>query len=585
MPKEENRYSYLNLLRIIQKSTSPYRNSFLFGSFLRISSDIMSLYNLYTMASMIGFFGHYRIGDSLYPFWLLIAKWLFSYLYVITVRQIAKFVCYQVAVKTNFDNQLRAIKHLSLLDIAWHEKENTGNKLKRIRSGSEGLERLIRIWADNIIQSSINFIGMTAILAVTDLKVGLIMIFYMVFYTIVSIPLSARAHKAARKVNQEEEDFDGLSFEVLNNVRSVKVMGMFDRLYTLLDAQKRRIISSVRTRVFHFRFKSGAQGYATQVFRVAAFVVIAFGIASGQYEVGFLVLFNFYFTGVRTSIEDLSDLSQDITIARYNIFRLQTIFEEKIKIDDNTSKIDFPINWKKIRLNNVSFGYGDNIVLRNVSFDINRGEKIGIVGLSGAGKSTLFKLMLKEYENFTGDIFFDDVSIRDIKKSSFYNRVAVVLQETEVFNFSLKDNIQIAGDGKPNALALETALETAHVSDFMAKLPEGVNTLIGEKGVKLSGGEKQRLGIARAVYKQPDILFLDEATSHLDLESEEIIKDSLHKFFQNVTAVVIAHRLTTIQEMDRIILIEGGEILEQGSFKELSKKHGRFFQLWEKQRL
>jgi ATP-binding cassette subfamily B protein len=264
---------------------------------------------------------------------------------------------------------------------------------------------------------------------------------------------------------------------------------------------------------------------------------------------------------------------------------MRDIFAEPVRIDDDKNKRMFPPEWKTISIRDVSFAYGNHVVLDHVSFDIHRGERIGIVGLSGAGKSTLFKLLLKEYEDFTGDILFDDVSIRKIKKSAYFGHVAVVLQDTEVFNISLKDNITIASPGQGSKKMLEQALEVAHVKDFMKKLPDGVHTIIGEKGVKLSGGEKQRVGIARAIYKQPDVLFLDEATSHLDLESEEKIKDSLHQFFQEVTAVVIAHRLTTIQEMDRILLIENGKLLESGDFAALMKQRGRFFELWEKQRL
>jgi ABC-type multidrug transport system fused ATPase/permease subunit len=221
-----------------------------------------------------------------------------------------------------------------------------------------------------------------------------------------------------------------------------------------------------------------------------------------------------------------------------------------------------------------------------MSLEVKRGEKIGVVGLSGAGKSTLFKLLLKEYESFTGAITFDSTPIQHIKKSDYFNHVAVVLQDTEVFNFSLKDNVTVANDAeKDNEELLQRSLDIAHVTDFLHKLPHGTDTVIGEKGVKLSGGEKQRLGIARAIFKQPQLLLLDEATSHLDLESEEKIKDSLHTFFENVTAIVIAHRLTTIKAMDKIIVIENGQLVEQGNFDELYKKQGRFFELWEKQKL
>jgi ABC-type multidrug transport system fused ATPase/permease subunit len=205
--------------------------------------------------------------------------------------------------------------------------------------------------------------------------------------------------------------------------------------------------------------------------------------------------------------------------------------------------------------------------------------------LSGAGKSTLLKLLLKEHENYEGDIVIDEVSLRKITKSSYFEHVAVVLQDTEVFNFTLRDNITISNSERAqDETQLQRSLDIAHVSDFIDTLPDGYDTIIGEKGVKLSGGERQRVGIARAVFKDPQLLLLDEATSHLDLESEEKIKDSLHLFFQDVTAVVIAHRLSTIREMDRIFVLEGGNILEQGSFEELHEKRGRFRELWDKQK-
>ena len=185
-----------------------------------------------------------------------------------------------------------------------------------------------------------------------------------------------------------------------------------------------------------------------------------------------------------------------------------------------------------------------------------------------------------------GEIKIDDVSINTIKADDYLSRVSVVLQDTEVFNLSLKDNITIVRPEKEHERALlERTLTVSHVKDFVAKLKDGVNTLIGEKGIKLSGGERQRLGIARAVFKEPEILLMDEATSHLDIESEKKIQDSLHEFFKNVTAIVIAHRLTTIKLMDRILVIEKGKIIENGSFDELYAKKGRFYELWEKQQL
>ena len=193
---------------------------------------------------------------------------------------------------------------------------------------------------------------------------------------------------------------------------------------------------------------------------------------------------------------------------------------------------------------------------------------------------------MKERENYEGEILIDNVPLKSISKSDYFRHTAVVMQDTEVFNFPLRSNVTISNYERENdEKLLDKALSVAHVLEFAEKLPQGIDTLIGEKGVKLSGGEKQRVGVARAIFKDPELLLLDEATSHLDVESEEKIQDSLHKFFKSVTAIVIAHRLTTIKEMDKILVIEGGKVIEQGTFTKLHRAKGRFHELWEKQRL
>lgn len=576
--------SSFEFLKHIAYFIRPYRWRFLFASLVRLSGDLVYLYAAYALAHLITALGEYTTGKSVTPIWFFLIGWAVVQTYSSSARQVAKYLCYTLAERVNLDSQLHAFAHIQLLDIAWHEKENSGNKMKRVSNGGEGLERLLRIWIDNLIEITVNCIGMIIVLAWIDRTVAAMMALFVLSYLCINFPLSRRATAAARKVNQREEDFSGLGFEMMNNIRTVKVMGLFKALFARLDAISKNVYTAIVHRVYRFRLQSWVQSTWAHFFRIVVFIFIIYGILNGQYALSFFLLFNFYFNSVRESVDELSSVAQDITVARYNVFRLKEILNEKVRIDDDTNKVPFPSNWKTIFLQNVSFSYGNAPVLRNISFDIKRGEKIGIVGLSGVGKSTLFKLLFKEYENFTGDILFDDVSIRNIKKSSYFTRVAVVLQDTEVFNFSLRDNIIIASP-KRSEDRLAQALEVAHVTDFMHKLPQGLDTLIGEKGVKLSGGEKQRLGIARAIFKQPDILFLDEATSHLDVESEEKIQDSLHQFFKDVTAVVIAHRLTTIQEMDRILLLEDGKLLESGSFKTLHRKRGRFFELWEKQKL
>ncbi|OGH65876.1 MAG: hypothetical protein A3B90_03170 [Candidatus Magasanikbacteria bacterium RIFCSPHIGHO2_02_FULL_41_13] len=584
--EELQKFSYWDIIKGLKKLLHPYRGRFWLGSFLRLTSDLAGLYGYYALTKLISFFSDYSVGKSLDEFWFFFVLWNLSFIYSNVSRQGAKYLCNRIAERVKLDSKLSALKHLSLIDIAWHEKENTGNKLKRVENGGDGWDKLIKIWVATLIPVMVNIVGMIFVLSRTDLRVGLIMLAFLVTYLCVSVPLGRRASKAARLVNQHEEDFSGLAFESLNNIRTVKVMNIFPYLFPRLKKQAAEISKAVTRRVWCFRSKSAAQSSWSQIFRAGAMFLIGYGIIEGRYGIAFLVLFNFYFSILRESVEELSEVSQEFVIARHHLSRLNDILLEPVRIDSDKNKKSFPANWKTISFHNVSFAYGENQVLKNISFDIHRGEKIGIVGLSGAGKSTIFKLLLKEYENYTGEILIDKIALRKIKRSSYFDHVAIVAQETEVFNFSLKDNVTISGDTEHfDQKKLQRTFEIAHMTDFMNKLPEGINTLIGEKGVKLSGGEKQRVGIARAVFKEPDILFLDEATSHLDLESEEKIKDSLHQFFKNVTALVIAHRLSTIQEMDRILLFEGGELLEEGNFQALYKKKGRFFELWEKQNL
>jgi ABC-type multidrug transport system fused ATPase/permease subunit len=409
---------------------------------------------------------------------------------------------------------------------------------------------------------------------------------FLVAYFLISVFYTKRASKAKRTENIKDEELSGLVFESINNIRSVKVMSMVRPLYEKLAKNAGDLYELIYTRIFWFQSGGQMKNMTGQVFRIAILCYIGYGIMRGTYDLGFLVLFYSYFSNIQGAVTKLADVSQDFAIRKQDVGRMISILEVKPVTDIEEGKVPFPAHWQKININNVSFSYGDKKILDNITFTISRGEKIGIVGLSGAGKSTLFKLLLKERETYEGDILIDGVPLRSISKTSYFMRTAVVLQDTEVFNFSLRDNVSLSNFKKnTDEKLLEQALTVAHVNEFARTLPQGIDTQIGEKGVKLSGGEKQRVGVARAIFKNPELLLLDEATSHLDVESEEKIQDSLHTFFQSVTAVVIAHRLTTIKEMDKIIVIENGKIIEEGSFSKLYRSKGRFHELWKKQEI
>lgn len=580
------KYSSLQLIKDIFELLKPYKWRFIVASLIRMAGDLANLYPVVALASVVTFLTTYKIGDSLKYIWIALGLWLVALIVRNTSQFCSKYLGYYVAEKISIDSTLKTMQHMFLLDMAWHERENSGNKIKRIQNAGDGLNKIIRLWFDNIIEITVNLIAINIIIAGFDHKVLFFLIIFLLTYFFISFLMIRTAGQASYRVNKQEEVVNGLLFEAINNIRTVKVMSMFNTLYSILVKDMDILIQKIKVRIKWFQFRNNLLGFWAGAFKIGIIIVIIYGIMEGHYEIGFLILFNGYFSNLRESIDELSTTTQDFVTSKLSISRMKDILNEPITIDDNNGKVSFSKDWQKINFQNVSFSYGENEVLNNISFEVNRGEKVGIVGLSGAGKSTLFKLLLKEREEFKGDILFDDVSIKNIRKNDYFEQVSVVLQDTEVFNFSLRENIIITNSKQEtNQKLLEQALTVAHISEFVHKLPQGLETIIGEKGVKLSGGERQRLGIARAIFKEPKILLLDEATSHLDLESEEKIRDSLHKFFENVTAIVIAHRLTTIREMDKILVIENGKIIESGNFDKLYADKGRFHELWEKQKL
>lgn len=258
--------------------------------------------------------------------------------------------------------------------------------------------------------------------------------------------------------------------------------------------------------------------------------------------------------------------------------RVFEVLEVENKIVDKPTATNLETFNEKISIKNITFAYEDQTVLKNFSLEIPKGKTVALVGQSGSGKSTIANLLTRFYDVKTGEITFDNHNIQDLTLNSLRNLTALVTQDSIMFNGSIKDNIKI---GKLDATDDEifAALKVANAFEFVMNLPEGIHTNIGDAGGKLSGGQKQRISIARAVLKNPPIMILDEATSALDTESERLVQDALEKMMQNRTSVVIAHRLSTIQKADLIVVMNRGEIAEQGTHDELLAKNGTYAKL------
>lgn len=283
-----------------------------------------------------------------------------------------------------------------------------------------------------------------------------------------------------------------------------------------------------------------------------------------------------YFSKVLNGLLNFSWRLSDYLDIKTKIERFMTILGAKSYRSD-LKKNKFP-KWNKIKIKNLEFSFKNKKVLKEVSFNINKGKKIGIIGETGCGKSTLSKLLLNLYEVDKGEILIDDLNLNKIKESEINKKMSIVLQESEVFNSSIKKNITFE---IKNTLLLNRVIQISQLKTLIKRLPEGLDTQIGEKGYKLSGGERQRIGIARALFQNPEILILDEATSSLDVKTEMKIVKELNKL--NMTQIIIAHRLSTIGNADKIIVMDKGKIIERGTHKELLKLKGKYSVLWKMQ--
>ncbi|MEY4723361.1 MAG: hypothetical protein RLZZ324_874 [Candidatus Parcubacteria bacterium] len=583
-PAAERAYAFRDLWRDLWDFLGPYRSPLIFASVFATMSAIAQLWPWYAISHGVSDLAKWKTGMPMLPIFAWFLSWIAASAFRTSSMYVAKIRGFQAAEDAALGVRARGMEHLMDLGIDWHEKENAGNKLERINGAANGVTRYAKFMVVQAIDSAVAIIGTLIIICTVDPSITIATLLYLAVFIPVTFWLRrSGVSGAAKAVNKELEKASGATYESLNNVRTAKVLDMTRALTRIVRSHLDRTSGLIARRIHLFQTTNLVQGLLSLAFKGGALTYIIYGVMHGRYEIGFVLMFHGYYNRITDMAVEIADASQDLEIAKHSIGRMADILRVKPPVD---GKGAYEPDWKVISLRNVSYSYAGRKVLRGVSFDIRRGERVGIVGLSGAGKSTLFKLLLKELEDYSGEILVDGRPLRDIARRDWYRHAAVVLQETEVFNFPLRQNITIAAqDGQRDEARLRRALDVAYVTDFLGKLPQGVETMIGEKGVKLSGGERQRVGIARAVFKRPDILFLDEATSHLDLESEERIRASLHEFFREVTAVVIAHRLTTIKEMDRVVVMEKGKLIEQGPFRELLRRRGRFHALWELQKL
>ena len=479
---------------------------------------------------------------------------------------------------------LAVFDHLHTLSLRYHLSRRTG-MLSRIQErGLEAAAELLFNLVFVIAPLLTEIIIITAVvLGYFDVHYALILAFTLALFLFAVIYGSEVLRRFQRPAVIKASEAHGKAVDSLLNYETVKYFnneGYVSSRYDIELAEAERL--TVRSLIFR-----SLLGVAQMtVLGVGAGAIVLLGgmdVAAGAMTVGAFVLINTYLLQLVRPLERLGNLYRSIKQALIDLDQMVRIFDEKPEIVDVMNATPLPQGRGAIRFENVAFAYDPRRpILKNISFELEAGHKLAIVGPSGGGKTTLGRLLFRFYDPVKGSVEIDGHNIRKHTQDTVRAAVGVVPQDTVLFNESIGDNIRF---GRPHTgdEEIKDAASLAQINDFIQSLPDGFDTVVGERGLKLSGGEKQRVAIARAVLKQPRIFLFDEATSALDSNTEQAIQKSLNEVSRGSTTVVIAHRLSTVIDANQILFIEGGQIVERGPHEELLAMNGHYAALWNKQ--
>ena len=479
---------------------------------------------------------------------------------------------------------IRTMQHLHDLSLRFHLERKTGAISRDLQRGATSLSNLLNYFTFSIIPILVEF-SLVAIylLSQYDWTFTVIIFGCVVVYVGFTLAVMNWRMEHRQAMNKHESNANNIAVDSLINYETVKYFNNEQLEVNRADEHLQQWEDSAvvtQTSMSLLNFGQGA------IIAIGVTIVMFFAtseVIDGNMTLGDLVLVNAFLLQLFIPLGFLGIVYRQIRYSLTDMDNLVKLLNEKPEIVDNKNAADLVVSEGNVKFNNVKFSYNpDREILHDVDFSINAGEKVAVVGASGAGKSTLGRLLFRFYDVSDGSISIDGQDLRSVTQESVRSNIGIVPQDTVLFNETIFFNLQYA---MPDASKEEIyeAAKRANLHEFIEQLPQGYETMVGERGLKLSGGEKQRVAIARVILKKPKILIFDEATSALDTHSEQAILDSLKKTAKNHTTLVIAHRLSTIVDADRILVLEAGKIIEQGSHKNLLEQSGHYAEMWQMQ--
>ncbi len=479
---------------------------------------------------------------------------------------------------------LETFQHIHRLSMRYHITRKTGGLSRIIERGIKGVDFLLRFMLFSIGPLILELLLVGIILTVLfDAWYLLIVAVTIALYVWFTFAVTEWRVKLRREMNDQDTDANQKAIDSLLNFETVKYFGAEQREAARYDGAMRLYEQAALKTSYSLAFLNFGQSVLITGGLVGVMVLAAIGVQNGSLTVGDFVMVNAYMIQITIPLNFLGTVYREIRQSLVDMGEMFNLLEQPAEVTDKPGAPDLRVDGGRITLERVRFGYEDTReILKGVDLTVEPGQMVAIVGATGSGKSTIGRLLFRFYDVTGGALKIDGQDIRDVTQDSLHTAIGVVPQDTVLFNDTIRYNIAYGRDGATEE-DIFNAARAAQIHDFIIGLPEGYDTMVGERGLKLSGGEKQRVGIARTLLKNPPILLLDEATSALDSDTEAEIKEALARAGQGRTVITIAHRLSTIAEADQIVVLDAGEVIERGTHDELLARQGRYSQLWHRQ--
>ncbi|MFL2685298.1 MAG: ABCB family ABC transporter ATP-binding protein/permease [Amylibacter sp.] len=479
---------------------------------------------------------------------------------------------------------LETFRHMHRLSLRYHITRKTGGLSRVMERGVKGVEFLLRFMLFSIGPLILKLLIVAGIFY---LEFGFIymaiVLITIVLYIWFTFSVTEWRVKVRKEMNDKDTDANQKAIDSLLNFETVKYFGAEEREALRYDESMRGYEAAALKTSYSLAFLNFGQTLLITGGLITVMILAAMAVQRGELSVGDFVMANAYMIQITMPLGFLGTVYREIRQALVDMGEMFDLLGQPQEVTDVANAEDLNIKGGQIEFDNVTFGYdSERIILSKLSLKIKKGETVAIVGPSGSGKSTIGRLLFRFYDVNNGSVKIDEQDIRDVTQASVHNSIGIVPQDTVLFNDTIGYNIAYGRKNASNDDIVEAA-KSAKIHDFIISLTDGYNTTVGERGLKLSGGEKQRVGIARTLLKNPPILVLDEATSALDTETERNIQESLRGLGSGRSVITIAHRLSTVVDADQIFVLEKGVIVEKGTHDELLNLNGRYTKMWHTQ--